>query len=289
MATWKKIIVSGSDALLSSIVVDGQISASLLSGSHVGDGSGLTGITSDTASYIVGANVDGAVTSSLSASHAEFADDAANAVTAQTASYVQTESIVDFDTAVSAAASAAGIGNDLPNVATGSLLQTASFSGESITFTKGDGSTFALDVIPAGVLSGSEQIASEISGASDSVSSSLALRISASEADIDSLEAFSSSLDSTYATMQEVNDATGSLLDSASFEGETLTIHYGDLTSASIDIIPDGVISSSAQFTDVTSSYIGDGLISGTANEIEVSNIPSGSYTIGLPDDVNCW
>jgi hypothetical protein len=44
MAEWKKVIVSGSVAELSKIVVDGQVSASLFSGSFVGDGSGLTGL-----------------------------------------------------------------------------------------------------------------------------------------------------------------------------------------------------------------------------------------------------
>ena len=86
--------------------------------------------------------------------------------------------------------------------------------------------------------------------------------------------------------MEEVNDATGSLLDSASFSGEELTIHYGNGTSESIDIIPEGVLSSSAQITDVSSSYIGDGLITGTDNEVDVDNTTSGSYQIGLPQDV---
>ena len=45
MATWKKIIVSGSSAELNNIVVDNHVSASEFSGSFFGDGSGLTGIT----------------------------------------------------------------------------------------------------------------------------------------------------------------------------------------------------------------------------------------------------
>ena len=46
MAEWKKVIVSGSNAELNKLVVDTQVSASLFSGSFVGDGSGLTGLTS---------------------------------------------------------------------------------------------------------------------------------------------------------------------------------------------------------------------------------------------------
>jgi hypothetical protein len=50
MAEWKKVIVSGSTAELSKIVVDGHVSASLFSGSFVGDGSALTGVSSFTVS-----------------------------------------------------------------------------------------------------------------------------------------------------------------------------------------------------------------------------------------------
>jgi len=45
MAEWKKVIVSGSNAELNKLVVDTHISASLFSGSFVGNGSGLTGLT----------------------------------------------------------------------------------------------------------------------------------------------------------------------------------------------------------------------------------------------------
>ena len=46
MAEWKKVIVSGSNAELNKLVVDTHVSASLFSGSFVGNGSGLTGLTS---------------------------------------------------------------------------------------------------------------------------------------------------------------------------------------------------------------------------------------------------
>ena len=44
-ATWKKIIVSGSNAELNALNVTTNVTASLFSGSFVGDGSGLTGLT----------------------------------------------------------------------------------------------------------------------------------------------------------------------------------------------------------------------------------------------------
>ena len=47
MPSWKKIITSGSDASLSSISVDGTITANSFSG----DGSGLTGVGSDALTF----------------------------------------------------------------------------------------------------------------------------------------------------------------------------------------------------------------------------------------------
>ena len=44
MAEWKKLIVSGADASLASLNISGLASASVFSGSFVGDGSNLTGI-----------------------------------------------------------------------------------------------------------------------------------------------------------------------------------------------------------------------------------------------------
>ena len=49
MASFRKLIISGSNAELNSLTVSGTISGSIHSGSHVGDGSGLTGVTSSPA------------------------------------------------------------------------------------------------------------------------------------------------------------------------------------------------------------------------------------------------
>ena len=48
MPNWKKVIISGSDAVLSSLNVTGDITASSYTGSFVGDGSQLTGINTGT-------------------------------------------------------------------------------------------------------------------------------------------------------------------------------------------------------------------------------------------------
>ena len=47
MPNWKKLLSSGSSGSLSNLVVDNHISASLISGSFYGDGSGLTGVIAD--------------------------------------------------------------------------------------------------------------------------------------------------------------------------------------------------------------------------------------------------
>src|SRR6056300_840457 len=44
MPNWKKLVTSGSDASLASLVVTNAVSASAFSGSFFGNGSGLTGI-----------------------------------------------------------------------------------------------------------------------------------------------------------------------------------------------------------------------------------------------------
>lgn len=107
---------------------------------------------SATASYVDGANVDGSVTSSLSASVA---------TTANTASFIS-----DSFISASAVRSGFGSGGSTPagtisgstqieelgfitssdSTSTGSLLQTASVSSNTITFTKGDSTTFDITV-----------------------------------------------------------------------------------------------------------------------------------------------
>ena len=61
MAIWRKVIVSGSSAELSGLTVSGIVSGSVFSGSFVGDGSGLSGI-SNAPSYVINANDGSSVT-----------------------------------------------------------------------------------------------------------------------------------------------------------------------------------------------------------------------------------
>ena len=52
MPSWKKVVVSGSDAILSSLNVTNAVTASLFTGSFVGDGSGLTNLPIDTSDLV---------------------------------------------------------------------------------------------------------------------------------------------------------------------------------------------------------------------------------------------
>jgi hypothetical protein len=135
-------------------------------------------------------------------------------------------------------ASAAGL-------TTGSLLTTASFASQNLTFTKGDGSQFSLfipdnsgSVLPSGVVSGSSQI-TELGFVSSSV--------------------------------------TGSSLVTASFSGNTLTFTKGDSSTFGI-VIPDNSGSSIASLNAFTASQelINSGVNAFTAStQIRLTNIES--------------
>jgi len=145
----------------------------------------------------------------------------------------------------------AGTGGD---VDTGSLLTTASAAANIITFTKGDGSTFEVEVAQ----SGSIESASYASFAEDANSASFATRaLTASYA----LNAESSTVD------------TGSFYLSSSIAGQVLTFTQGDGSTESVTLPTSsggfstdgtGILSSSAQiatqisgaFNGVTSSFL---------------------------------
>ena len=85
MPNWKKLIVSGSDANLSSLTVSNQITGSSFTGSFTGsfngDGSGITGITGEwDGQYLGDASITGSLTISGSNTSVNFLD-AGNGVT----------------------------------------------------------------------------------------------------------------------------------------------------------------------------------------------------------------
>ena len=102
-----------------------------------------------------------------------------------------------------------------------------------------------------GVLSGSAQIASDISGSFTSLSSSLQQRIS-------SQENFSSSLDATFATDQELSDVSGAL--AASIAG--ISTDFADITNKPTLISSSAQLASdiSGSFTSVSESFASDRL-----------------------------
>ncbi len=74
----------------------------------------------------------------------------------------------------------------------------------------GDGSKLT-NIVAPGTISSSAQIASDISGAFGAPSASFDTRITTNATDITALETFSSSLDTIFATEEEVNTSTASL------------------------------------------------------------------------------
>jgi len=134
-----------------------------------GDGStfGLTVnnvVNANSASYVLGTNVDGAVASATSASHALIADLATTATTATSSSYASTALSASYastatsasyaldstnaqsaQTAVSASyATTASFAENVTPQVTSSFMITGSVAANVLTFTKGDASTFAL-------------------------------------------------------------------------------------------------------------------------------------------------
>jgi hypothetical protein len=128
---------------------------------------------------------------------------------------------------------------------TGSLMKTGSVAGNTLTFTKGDGSTFNLQVdtgsVPSGTISGSQQIAAlgyATTGSVDALTGS-----------INSLNAATSS----YVTETE----SGSFMITGSVAGDTLTFTKGDGSQFSLQVsvatgsLPAGVVSGSQQIIDL--------------------------------------
>ena len=117
------------------------------------------------------------------------------------------------------------------------------------------------------LLSGSEQIATEISGAFDSTSSSLASRIS-------NQEGFSSSLDATFATDADLNLVSSSVdsLNAATSSYALKSEISGSFTDVSSSIAED-IANISTDFADITNKPT---LLSGSA---QIASDISGSFT----------
>jgi hypothetical protein len=174
---------------------------------------------------------------------------------------------------------------------TGSLMKTGSVAGNTLTFTKGDGSTFNLQVdtgsVPSGTISGSQQIAAlgyATTGSVDALTGS-----------INSLNAATSS----YVTETE----SGSFMITGSVAGDTLTFTKGDGSQFSLQVsvatgsLPAGVVSGSQQIIDLgfleTSSFNSytssndskvNSLIASTGSYATTSSLTSLSQSIATTD-----
>jgi len=177
---------------------------------------------------------------------------------------------------------------------TASSLITASFSGNTLTFTKGDSTTFGV-VIP-------DVSGSTINTGSFVTTSSFNAYTQSNDQRVTSLEANSASVNTS---ITNINSATSSLftsaslgLTTASFAGNTLTFTKGNGTTFGVVIpdvsgstIPAGTVSSSAQIvnygifaTTGSNQFIGNQAIDGT---LTITGKIIGSQSLFLQPNAN--
>jgi hypothetical protein len=197
-------------------------------------------------------------------------------------------------------------GSDTSGDMFNATADTLTFAGDitsSVAGTTGV-STVTLN-LPGGILSGSAQIASDISGAFDAASASLATSIVSNATNIATnvdhigdLTAATSSYVNNSATSSFVNNsATSSFVFNSStgsfvLESETGSFAIAvdisgafDSTSASIATDIATNVDHISDLTAATGSYITN--IAGTANEIAVTSASAGAQVVvALPDDV---
>ena len=162
-------------------------------------------------------------------------------------------------------------GSYVTSTITASSLVTASAVGNTITFTKGDASTFNVSVV-----------ATPIDTGSFATTASFNAYTSSNNQRISSLETNSASVN---ISISNINSATASLFTSASlalvtasFSGNTLTFTKGDTTTFGV-VIPDvsGSTINTASFATTGSNiFRGDQIISGTQNHL-ITSIDNGT------------
>jgi hypothetical protein len=174
---------------------------------------------------------------------------------------------------------------------TASSLITASVNLNTITFTKGNGTTFAVTVdtgsggggsVPAGTISGSAQIV----GLGFLQTSSFNAYTTSTDSSISQLNASSASqqisINALNTTSASLNTSASLALTTASFSGNTLTFTKGDNTTFGVVIpdvsgstLPSGLLSSSVtNFTDYSAS------VDSRINAITASGgIPAGTVS----------
>ena len=155
MPSWKKVAVSGSDASFNSLYVTGAVTASIFSGSFVGDGAGLTNLTYGdfaTASFSSQATWSFAHNIGYSYVAIEVFDQNDFVVIPSAIKIVDANNVDIYFTSPQSGTALATLGTGVVTTGgggtfnTSSLLITASAASNVITFTKGNGSTFDVTV-----------------------------------------------------------------------------------------------------------------------------------------------
>ena len=214
MATWKKVIVSGSSATLANLVVDANISASgVISGSFFGDGSNLTGVSA--AGTLSGsAQIAGNISGSLSAAHLNTKVPGIFSGSAQLPSGIVSGAAQLPSSIVSSSA------QTIANLPAGTVSGSAQLPSGIIS---------GAAQLPAGTISGSAQVnANTVANFDDNVDSRINAKGVVSG--------------SAQITLQDA-DKTG-------FTGNNTITTLGTVVAGDVAaILPAGVVSGSAQIT----------------------------------------
>lgn len=201
------------------------------------------------------------------------------------------------------------LANDSNYVALGdaSVYLTGSFSGSftgdgsSLTGVTAEAISFTDITGKPTLLSGSAQIASDISGSFTAASASIATAIDAVEADLDTAsgslatrvtaqEAFSASLDDTFATDADITRLqTSASLATASIAANetTITLHTTQISVATASIAANEAdittLNDTVVFSSDTGSHITGVVAGGTAYTLDVTNGTGTTSTISVP------
>ena len=159
MPSWKKVAVSGSDASFNSLYVTNAVTASIFSGSFIGDGAGLTNLTYGdfaTASFTSQATWSFAHNIGYQYVAIEVFDQNNFIVIPSAIKIIDSNNVDIYFTSPQSGTALATLGTGVVTTGgggtanTSSLLVTASAANNVITFTKGDSSTFnvSIDLVP---------------------------------------------------------------------------------------------------------------------------------------------
>jgi len=154
MPSWKKVAVSGSDASFNSLYVTNAVTASIFSGSFIGDGAGLTNLTYGdfaTASFTTQATWSFAHNIGYQYVAIEVFDQNNFIVIPSAIKIIDSNNVDIYFTSPQSGTALATLGTGVVTTSggtanTSSLLVTASAANNVITFTKGNGSTFNVTV-----------------------------------------------------------------------------------------------------------------------------------------------